>query len=136
MRRDLTLTGVMIVLVAGCQGAQGMEGGFTDAEIAACQSKILGAAQGSSSTHELYFGGFQEAAGTLDPTGGLIIANLPLEEGPIYGQMLNTYLDCNGPAAPTRARAAGRVWAALARCGSWAARLVAAGPAPPRTKIA
>ena len=84
------------MLAIGCQGEQTVVSGFTDAEIAECQSEILGAAQGASSTHGLYFGGFQEAEGTLDPTGGLIIANLPLDDGPIYGQMLNTYLDCNG----------------------------------------
>ena len=73
-------------------------GKWTVAEIAACKKSIVAAATSSGSTAKegLFVGGFQEALGTLDPTSGLVIATFPLQNGKVYGQMVNTYLDCKG----------------------------------------
>ncbi len=69
---------------------------LTPAEIAKCKKNVLAAARGKSKTHGNYAGGYLEVAGTRDPTGGLMVMSLPLKDGPLYGQMVNTYLDCSG----------------------------------------
>ena len=63
-----------------------------------CESAFAAALEGEPGQRSvgLFAGGFQEAQGTRDPTGGLVIAALPLADGPVYGQMVNTYLDCTG----------------------------------------
>ena len=77
-----------------------MAGDFTDEEIAQCQAQldavIDGGVNGGGIGEGMFLGAFQEAAGTKDPTGGLVIAFLPMGDGPIKGQMVNTYLDCLG----------------------------------------
>jgi hypothetical protein len=98
-------------------------GGLTAAEIAECKKNVLEAAQGTSSSHGNYVGGFQEVAGTRDPTGGLIIASLPLQDGPIYGQMVNTYLDCTGNLGTGGTYKGDRAGTTLS--GSWTMRQLA-----------
>lgn len=81
---------------AGGGGGTGTGGAGGGAAAPTTCPELLADALAGGEQSDLWIGSYRELPNSPDPTGGLIVVAGPAQDGPFFGEMMNTYVDCGG----------------------------------------